>query len=307
MDIPFALRFLKKVELFQVLRKLDSQFKVQLKKGDGINPLWEAEKKILFWAYTKHKHLGSPLTVKELRSKKSVALKCLRKYGGAHEHKEKIEQIKSVDTNEFETNFRTYFDGWNEAFISEFTDIPSRRKEEVGLSPEETDKTGVREIFGNLVSRGYAKYYPEIQEEVDHWETDISYSGPSTLQREVYKTVPVTQVNCDGIYINAEGMLMGELIHNLFTLEEIANKKPSSSITNLYKNRTGTAHFLYKKRLHWFFYASLTWISYIALFLIICFILKELLNLLIFINEKIGQTGIWSYLGMKIHSLIFSK
>ena len=48
MELPFALHFLRKVELFQVLKKLDKQFLLQLKEGGPTASPWEGEKKILF-------------------------------------------------------------------------------------------------------------------------------------------------------------------------------------------------------------------------------------------------------------------
>lgn len=273
MDIPFALRFLKKVELFQVLKKLDAQFKIQLKKDDGVVPLWEVEKKILFWAYTNHKHLGSPLKIKELQSKKSIAIKMLGKNSGIPVFDNKINKIKEVDANSFETIYETYLKDWQD-IISEINSTSSIKKIEIGLSPEETDKIGIREVFGNLVSRGYARYFPDIQKELDHWEKESL-----SLERAVYNQISTTQLNCEGIYITSEGMLMGEIIHSIFILKNIEKDNFSPTI-DFYKKITGTTNFLYIKKLNLFFYNFLIVISYIALFLITWLIFKEFINFL---------------------------
>jgi len=64
------LNILKKLEYFLELRdlnrKFDSQFKILInrkwdntkEKFKGVYPGWEIEKKILFWTYGFHKHLG---------------------------------------------------------------------------------------------------------------------------------------------------------------------------------------------------------------------------------------------------------
>lgn len=55
MELPFTIKFFKKLEYFQDLNRLDIKDKCQK------NGTWEVEKKILRWTYWGHKHLGSPL------------------------------------------------------------------------------------------------------------------------------------------------------------------------------------------------------------------------------------------------------
>jgi len=72
---------------------------------------------------------------------------------------------------------------------------------------------------------------------------------------------------------------MGELIHNIFILKNISDTMTFFSIAKFYKDKVGAINFLYVRKFPWLFYNFLTWISYIALFLIIFFIVKEFLLL----------------------------
>lgn len=70
MELPsIKLNIFKKLEYFLILKKFNRQFDEQfliLKKRkmkpdgnyDGVYPLWEIEKKILFWSYAFHKYLN---------------------------------------------------------------------------------------------------------------------------------------------------------------------------------------------------------------------------------------------------------
>jgi len=75
MELPsIKFNIFKKLEYYQVLLQLNNKFEAQLdmlKKNDwdevkskykGTYPSWEIEKKILFWTYIRHKHLGRPIS-----------------------------------------------------------------------------------------------------------------------------------------------------------------------------------------------------------------------------------------------------
>lgn len=75
MSLPsIKLNIFKKLEYFLVLKKLNKQFDVQFKalknrkwieeekKYEGAYPVWEIEKKVLFWTYSFHKFLGREIT-----------------------------------------------------------------------------------------------------------------------------------------------------------------------------------------------------------------------------------------------------
>lgn len=67
MDAPLGITFFKKVELYQKISSLDEQASEMIKRG-GWPPLWPIEKKVLTWAYSGHKHLGSPITTSHFDS-----------------------------------------------------------------------------------------------------------------------------------------------------------------------------------------------------------------------------------------------
>ncbi len=60
MNAPFGIVFLKKAELYNLIRRLDKQAADDEK--DSINPnTWPVERMILKWTYKYHKHLGTPM------------------------------------------------------------------------------------------------------------------------------------------------------------------------------------------------------------------------------------------------------
>lgn len=73
MNIPFRLNIFKQIEIYQELKELEKQFKKQLKDlyehkvlktiYAKNSPVWFFVKKILYWAYINHKHLGSPIKI----------------------------------------------------------------------------------------------------------------------------------------------------------------------------------------------------------------------------------------------------
>ncbi len=52
-DLPIQLSFFKRLELYQELKRRDARF--------GDDKAWSAEKEILRWAATKHRHLGTAI------------------------------------------------------------------------------------------------------------------------------------------------------------------------------------------------------------------------------------------------------
>jgi len=64
MDAPFGILFLKKAELYNLVCRLDKQYK----NDDEKSSPWSVEKQILRWTYQHHKHLGSPIDTNHLSS-----------------------------------------------------------------------------------------------------------------------------------------------------------------------------------------------------------------------------------------------
>jgi hypothetical protein len=55
MDLPFTIKFFRKIELYQELKKED-------RKWRNDNKLWNMVKAILEWTVKNHKHLYTPLS-----------------------------------------------------------------------------------------------------------------------------------------------------------------------------------------------------------------------------------------------------
>lgn len=285
MDIPFALKFLKKVESFQDVKKLNKQFAEQIKSESSVLPLWEIEKKILFWSYKNHKHLGSPIKIHYLKSKKEYLLKDKGDYNSADINK----AINKITAKDWDDKFEFHADeikklselntSGRSSMDHVFNQIKNIGlwKKKFGLSSEEAFNSNVRKVFGNLVSRGYAEFYPNSKREFDHWGSE-----ENNMCTSVDRDVSVDQTNCDGILITNEGMLIGELLNNLYTLVDIKdeNKKIPDDIKR-YKNKSGAEMFLQMNFFSWFYYTFFIYVSYLALLLIICLIFKEINDLLV--------------------------
>ncbi len=288
MELPFALSFLKKVDAFQVLKKLDRDFENRIRKYNGVVSTWEVEKKILLWANNQHFHLGSPLTVDELRSRKSIALKWLE--GQMSARTEAIaESIKPVDATVFETDFEKFFTDIDKRQTEQVREVSDSRRVEVDITPQESDKAGVRETFGNLVSRGYAAYYPIITKVVTGYDT----GGGRLGARPIYEDVDTNQSNCEGVYITGDGLIMGELISDVSKQESIGDCNNNSEIGCAYKEITGADSFLYRSWWRWFIYQGLIWISYAALIVVIWLVVVGLKDIIISILRFVMSDGIF--------------
>lgn len=287
MNIPFVLKFLNVIELFQVIKKLDKQFERQvcrLKKSSRVIPLWEVEKKILFWTYENHKYLGSPLMVRSLETKKSFMMRNLEYENSPY--KEAREKLVKIKANELENQFDILiqeilkdFSDYDRNEYCEAAKEAATKLVDIGISIEEAHNINIRKVFGNLVSRGYAKFYPEVQKEWSHWE-----KIDENVKRDVYDKVAVTQYNCDGIIITKEGLLVGEALNSLCSVERIDKK--SDDIIKIYQEKTGAEQYLRRKRRKWLGYDCIIGVGYLAFFLIICKIISVFVEGVSYVFDK---------------------
>lgn len=83
MTLPFTLKFFKKIELFQDLQILNGVFERAVRRRDEVHETkstWEVEKKVLYWSWWGHMHLGSPLVVRRFQNEEDLKdLKITRK------------------------------------------------------------------------------------------------------------------------------------------------------------------------------------------------------------------------------------
>lgn len=64
MNLPFEIKFFKKYEIYQDIKRLDGLSNIQ--HGGEMDNTWTLEKRILRWTYEGHKHLGSPIHLENL-------------------------------------------------------------------------------------------------------------------------------------------------------------------------------------------------------------------------------------------------
>lgn len=279
MNVPFILKFINKIELFQTLNKLDKQFEKQIHEiGDSALdniPLWEAEKKVLFWAYRYHKHLGSPLTIKSLVGKKYFFLK--RMSSGDELSKEAKKRINEYNADKLESNLETelikVMEGldfnWRPIYNQAIT--VGHNIHRMKFTAREINKLGVRQIFGNLVSRGYAQFYPTVKRVVSHYE-----SGGGGISWPVYENEsPVGQDDCEGIILTTDGMLMGELVNSIFKVSKIT----SEATFKKYKKYTKATYYLKRRIFVNYLYWFLILIGYLAFIEVIIFVINEFIKL----------------------------
>lgn len=71
MDAPFGIVFLKKAELYNLICRLDKQYKNEVQESSFRSSPWSIEKQILRWTYKHHMHLGSPIKTDHLSKSSS--------------------------------------------------------------------------------------------------------------------------------------------------------------------------------------------------------------------------------------------
>lgn len=142
MSIPFKLNIFKQIEIYQDLKELDDQFLKQLKKDKLCKnpPTWFFEKKILHWAYLKHKHLGSPLKVSHFLNDEYI-----HRQGRNLKHRNFQESIKG-------------------ALIIE------ENVKDIHYTEKEIEVVQIRKVFGNMEVKGFAKFFKE--NENNYWNID---------------------------------------------------------------------------------------------------------------------------------------
>jgi len=175
MSIPFRLNLFKQIEIYQDLEEIDKKFQEQLISSEVKNgfcenpPLWFFEKKILYWVYTKHKHLGSPILISQFTSKEIT-------YQYIHE-------------TDFDKMVRDFNKSWS---------IKEKNLEYINATKEEIQNIQIRKAFGNLVTKGLAKFFKKNK----NINNDIN------------------QENCDGIIITERGLEYAKMIYWLYRFKK---------------------------------------------------------------------------------------
>lgn len=227
-DFPsIKLNIFKKIEYFLILKKLERQFKQNIAQ-DKNEPghtysTWGVEKKILMWTYKNHQHFSTPLFFWDLLDNDQYSSWIL-------EHR----KVQSRATDR----------------------VAGDRLSGMKLSQREVLLSGIDQVFGNLVERGFAR-----EEKVNK---DIGY------------------------IITSEGRAFGELLYFLYQ-----NIKSNSSYKDKYseksKNQTVDeigVFFTSEKRILNYY---LLWIQevllHIFLMYVVLYFTLELIDMLGLLNE----------------------
>ncbi len=175
MSIPFRLNLFKQIEIYQDLMEIDKKFQEQLICSDIKNkfyknsPLWFFEKKILYWVYTKHKNLGSPIHVHQFTLKEQT-----------------YRYIQAKNLDELTEDF------------NEKWPIMEKNLEDVNATYEEVKNIDIRKVFGNLVTKGLAKFFKKNEDNYNN----------------------INQENCDGILITERGLEYAKMIYRLYDFRD---------------------------------------------------------------------------------------
>lgn len=165
------LNIFRKLEYFLILKKLNEQFDAQFEilltsKNDkeeylGNFPTWECEKKILFWTYVFHKHLGSPISINDFLNKEEWYRKEVLKHYSGYEPKITEYKNKSEEEiqNELKQAFKDYFDNHMLNIVVEPEKIQNKndKLKDIFLSQNEIINAGIEGTLKNLVQRGFAE------------------------------------------------------------------------------------------------------------------------------------------------------
>ena len=218
MELPFTIKFFKKLEYFQDLKRMDRNALNQ-QRGNNLNT-WDIEKKVLRWLYPGHKHLGSPIFIQhfltgdeadkrhfiynfelwivenEIELQKLILIDSSdieRKRKQLNKIRNWESKIKKVQIQKIEEEFKDiensdkkskiFDDGC--VFDHSFEEIISKISGEDSFYLSEEEKMivvkEVRNVLKNLVAKDFAKFSNEKNED-------------------------------DGILITTNGLLMGEVI-----------------------------------------------------------------------------------------------
>ncbi|MCD6194727.1 hypothetical protein J7K05_00770 [bacterium] len=218
MNLPFTIKFYKKLELFQTLQQLNAQADHQKES------LWPIEKRILRWTYWGHKHLGSPIFEFDLFEKAKTIEARKKKY----EHhllaqREKLNQ--DLDTQEEKQFAEAVLDVLEKSWLIFLEDIRKLEKQlrndkdrlppDEKRLPAEAKEKIISNLIVNLKQADIDSYSPKLddmkikQEEVDKIGRDRILKN---LVMRGFAKFANGQDTRDGILITKEGLLMGEVI-----------------------------------------------------------------------------------------------
>lgn len=229
MNLPsIKLNIFKKLEYFLVLKKLNDQFDAQFKillisknekgKYTGNFPTWECEKKILFWTYGFHKHLGSPILADDFLNREEWYRKeTLKHYG---EYEPKITEYRSKSEKDIKEEIAQVFEDYykkhqvNTAVKpKDIEKKPSDRLEDIFLSQNEIMNAGIEEVLKNLVQRGFA-------EEKEKGEFIISKEGLSFGELLWYLYMPKLDKEYGDVFGNCPRNIKRKNENDLFKLKK---------------------------------------------------------------------------------------
>lgn len=174
MEFPsIKLNIFKKLEYFLVLEKLNDQFNAQFKillgsdtdnngKLLGTFPTWEVEKKILFWTYAYHKHLGTPLISRIFLNLeewyRSETIKHYKNY------QPKVDEYRKKSVEDIEKEISQIFIDYHEKSQINTVVKPDEIEgkgydclSDFFLTQNEIKNAGIEESLRNLVMRGFAE------------------------------------------------------------------------------------------------------------------------------------------------------
>jgi len=190
MDAPFGILFLKKAELYTIIKNLDKQKKeIDDDVNDKESPsevysTWPVEKQILKWSYWGHKYLKHPIKIVHFTNlKEAYKLKDF-KLCIDNEYKNKKNWLNK-DTDELKEEYKKIIGNNKKNFNEKLFDSKD--------SKLNIDHKAIQHILENIVVRGFSNPHYDDNNQLDDKQ----------------------QRNLDGIKINNEGLLLGEVLYKL--------------------------------------------------------------------------------------------
>ena len=174
MEFPsIKLNIFRKLEYFLVLEKLNDQFNAQFKillgsdkdnrgKLLGTFPTWEVEKKILFWTYAYHKHLGTPLISRIfLNLEEWYRSETIKHYKN---FQPKVDEYRRKSVEDIQKEISQIFIDYHEKSQINTVVKPDEIEgkgydclSDFFLTQNEIKNAGIEESLRNLVMRGFAE------------------------------------------------------------------------------------------------------------------------------------------------------
>ncbi|EKD56929.1 MAG: hypothetical protein ACD_58C00042G0006 [uncultured bacterium] len=243
MELPFTIKFFKKLEYYQDLKRLDKIASKQ--KAGKTKNTWDIEKKVLRWTYSGHKHLGSPILIQhffeEPEARRRQFAYLYNKW--MEDHKNELKELVLINSKDIDRKRQQMRDMFS--FKSENGKLPILEIEKK-FKPINDDKGKKRKTFDKdcYCDYNFKEKVSKISGDCDQsfCLSDYEKSHAKKEVRNILKSLVVKgfarflneKDEEDGVIISEKGLLMGEVINECIKIDKNKNIYPNKISVTIY-------------------------------------------------------------------------